>query len=219
MASMARAGRNKRELTDRQKRFVEHYLIHLNGTKAAIEAGFSPRTAGKIAGQLLANPRIQAAIQKAMQARSQRTAITADRVLRELAILAVSDIGDVLDFSGVQPTLRPAHEISREARRAIASIKVRRHVEGKGDDATVVEVTEFKLWDKLSALDKLARHLGMYRDAVDVTTGGQPLEQSRSIADTVERYGVAIASLLAGASAGLPAPDSAGKPVDTGRRP
>lgn len=40
-------------LTARQQRFVDHYLVHLNATKAAIEAGYSKRTAQQLGFQLL----------------------------------------------------------------------------------------------------------------------------------------------------------------------
>lgn len=33
------------KLTNRQKRFVEEYLIDLNARQAAIRAGYSPKTA------------------------------------------------------------------------------------------------------------------------------------------------------------------------------
>jgi hypothetical protein len=67
-----------------------------------------------------------------------------------------------LDFSGEEPKLKPANTIPLHARRAISSIKVRRHAEGRGDEAHEVEVRELKLWNKLAALDKLGEHLGLW---------------------------------------------------------
>lgn len=43
------------KLTNRQKRFVEEYLIDLNARQAAIRAGYSPKTAQEQASRLLAN--------------------------------------------------------------------------------------------------------------------------------------------------------------------
>lgn len=148
-------------LTARQQRFVEEYLVDLNGTQAAIRAGYSHRTANEQSARLLAKASIQEAIQAAKQERAKRTEITADRVLRELALIGFSDIGQILDMEGAEPRLRPASEITRRARRAISSVKVRRYFEGSGDDAREVEVTEFKLWPKDAALTKLAQHLGL----------------------------------------------------------
>ena len=53
-------------MTEKQKRFVEEYLIDLNATQAAIRAGFSVRTANEQGSRMLANVSIQTAISKAM---------------------------------------------------------------------------------------------------------------------------------------------------------
>jgi hypothetical protein len=87
---------------------------------------------------------------------------TGARVLEEIARLAFSDIGQVLDFSGTHPRLRPACDIPEDARRALTSVKVKRYAEGRGEGAGEVEVTEIKLWDKLAALEKAGRHLGLF---------------------------------------------------------
>jgi phage terminase small subunit len=150
-----------KRLTPKQQRFVREYLIDLNATQAAIRAGYSEKTAYSIGNENLRKPEIAAAIQAAQAARSRRTEIDADQVLLGLAQLANSDIGDILDFSADLPRLRPASAIPAAARRAIASVKVKRHGEKTGDDAQVVEVQEFKLWDKLAALRELALHLGL----------------------------------------------------------
>ena len=77
---MSNRSRSK-PLSTKQRRFVEEYLVDLNGTQAAIRAGYSPRTARQIASENLSKPDIADAIAEAQAARSQRTQITADRVL------------------------------------------------------------------------------------------------------------------------------------------
>jgi phage terminase small subunit len=149
-------------LTPRQQRFVDEYLVDLNGTQAAIRAGYAAGSADVTAARQLAKPAVQAAIQTEQAVRAARVGVRADHVIRELALLAYSDIGQILDFSGETPRLRPASEIPESARRTISSVKVRRYLEGRGEEAREVEVTEFKLWDKLSALEKLGKHLGMF---------------------------------------------------------
>jgi hypothetical protein len=72
------------DMTPRQRRFVDEYLLDLNATQAAIRAGYSPRTANEQGARLLANASIAAAIQAAQQARSKRVQITTDDVLRGL---------------------------------------------------------------------------------------------------------------------------------------
>ena len=56
-------------MTQKQKRFVEEYLIDLNATQAAIRAGYSPQTARDIGCENLTKPNIQNAIGKAMAER------------------------------------------------------------------------------------------------------------------------------------------------------
>jgi len=87
-------------LTPKQQRFVEEYLIDLNATQAAIRAGYSKKTAGRIASQNLSKLDIQMAISEAIQKRSERTQITADRVLQEYALIAFSNMGDYIRFEG-----------------------------------------------------------------------------------------------------------------------
>lgn len=157
----------RKPLTPKQERFVAEYLANGRNAAAAYRAAYdaarmSDQSVEKEAKKLLRHPLVAPRIAEVCAKAEAATEVTAARVLQELGLLALSDIGQVLDFSGTEPRLRPAAEIPEAARRAIASLKVKRHTEGSGDNAREVEVTEFKLWDKLSALEKLARHLGMF---------------------------------------------------------
>lgn len=73
------------ELTPKQSRFVDEYLIDLNATQAAIRAGYSKKTARQTAAENLSKPHIEEAIQERMNRRSERTHITADFVLNGIA--------------------------------------------------------------------------------------------------------------------------------------
>jgi phage terminase small subunit len=152
--------------TARQLAFVREYLVDYNATQAAIRAGYAPRSAAVQAFQNLRNHKIQTALRNVQDQRIERLDVDADAVLRELLQVANSDIGDVLDFSGDTLALRKPSEIPPAVRRAISSVKVKKYVEGKGDDAQPVEIVEFKLWDKISALEKLGKYLGLWRDVV-----------------------------------------------------
>ena len=84
-------------MTDKQRRFVEEYLIDLNATQAAIRAGYSPDTAKEIGCENLTKPNISKAIAKAMAERSRRTGISQDRVIEELAKIAFMNAADVIN--------------------------------------------------------------------------------------------------------------------------
>ena len=79
-------------LTVKERLFTEEYPIDLNGTQAAIRAGYSPRTAGQMASRLLTKVNIQEGIQESFRLRSIRTEISQDLVLKELATIAFADM-------------------------------------------------------------------------------------------------------------------------------
>ena len=140
-------------LTPRQQRFVDEYLIDLNATQAAIRAGYSVQTATVIGAENLTKPNIKAVVGKALADRSRRTGVTADRVIAELAKIGFVNIADVADFD--EATVQD--NATRDDTAAIQSIKVK-HIPAVGGD--IVE-RELKLYNKLDALEKLMRHLGL----------------------------------------------------------
>lgn len=80
-----------RPLTQKEALFVEEYLVDLNGSAAAIRAGYSARSSRTIAAQILAKRNVQVALKAAIEARVQRTNLSADRVLRDLWAVATAD--------------------------------------------------------------------------------------------------------------------------------
>lgn len=85
-------------LTDKQRRFVDEYLVDLNATQAAIRAGYSEKTACEQSSRLLANVKVATAIQEAMKFRSERTQITADMVLQKWWDLANVDANELVEY-------------------------------------------------------------------------------------------------------------------------
>ena len=145
-------------MTKKQKRFVEEYLIDLNATQAAIRAGYSPDTAKSIGSENLTKPDIQARIAKAMAERSRRTGVNADRVIMELAKIAFVNASDVIDAD----TATVKADALPEDTAAIQSDKVKTF----GEDGLEREV---KMADKLKALELLGKHLGMFKDKVELS--------------------------------------------------
>lgn len=85
-------------MTDKQKRFCEEYLIDLNATKAAIRAGYAEKAAYSQGQRLLKNVEVAELITKLKAKQSERTGITADRVLAELSKLGFADMAEVESF-------------------------------------------------------------------------------------------------------------------------
>lgn len=165
----------KRQLSEQRQRFVEEYLTDLNGTQAAIRAGYSVKTAQEQSSRLLSNVMVQEAISKAMAVRSKRTGVNQDRVVLELARIAFVNIEDVVDTD----TGKILPNATRDDLACVEGIKYK---ESDNQYGGSVE-REVKVASKLKALELLGKHLGMWNDKLDVNitqpvviTGANDLE-------------------------------------------
>ena len=86
------------KLTPRQSRFVDEYLIDLNGTQAAIRSGYAKGSADVASARLLANDRVMSVIRDRQKARQERTEITADMVLKRWWEIANADPNELIQF-------------------------------------------------------------------------------------------------------------------------
>ena len=148
-------------MTKKQKKFVEEYLIDLNATQAAIRAGYSPDTAGSIGSENLKKHEIRVRIEKAMAERSKRTGINQDRIIEELAKIALLNPKNLINFE--EATVK--EEATEEDLAAISSIRVKCFPTKDGEGIE----REVKMYDKAKALELLGRHLGMFKDKVEVS--------------------------------------------------
>jgi len=155
---------------EKHERFAAEYVIDLNATQAAIRTGYSEKTAGQIGFELLKKPEIQEAISAAMKARSERTEITADRVLKEIARLAFLDIRKAFNADG---SLKPIHELDDDTAAAIAGLEVS---EIRGEDGVSTVLKKIRLSDKRASLELAGRHLQMWNDKLALMNkDGSPL--------------------------------------------
>jgi phage terminase small subunit len=145
-------------LTPKQGRFVEEYLVDLNGKQAAIRAGYSPKTAEVQASRMLRYAQVQLALEAEMQAQSKRTQVTADHVVTELAKLAFANMGNYLPKKGEK--IDPSR-FDQDRAAALEEITIDEVVDSAG---VIRRRTHLKLHDKKRALDSLARHLGLFAD-------------------------------------------------------
>jgi len=150
------------ELTPRQARFVQEYLIDLNGKEAATRAGYVAKSAAIKASKLLARPHVRAAVQAAIEERKRVTSITAERVLDEIAVIAFADIKDYVVIDG-EGNVKPKRfgGMPAGASRAICSV-------GEGSAKGGGVLLSFKMHDKMKALDMLAKHLGICKEQLEL---------------------------------------------------
>ena len=143
-------------LTPKQQRFVEEYLIDLNATQAAIRAGYKN---GEIGRQLITKNNVSEAIQEAQNKRTERTEITQDYVL--------SNIQKVVERCMQQEAVQ-----SRDGSPLLV----------EGPEGNLACLFEFKEAGALKGLELLGKHLGMFKDKVEHTgKDGGPIDLSLKV--------------------------------------
>ena len=150
-------------MTPKQLRFVEEYLIDLNGTQAAIRAGYSAKTANEQASRLLAKANVQKAVAEAQAIRSEKTGIDAAWVLTRLATELTADLADLYDEHGRVKAVKDWPLIWRQG--LVAGVEVETIGEGGG------MVTKIKVSDRVKRLELVGKH-------VDVQAFKDKIEQS-----------------------------------------
>lgn len=139
-------------MTPKQARFVEEYLKDLNGTQAAIRAGYSEKTAGTIAEQNLRKLEIAAAVEAAREKRSQKAGVDAAWLLERLAAEATADAADLYDEAGNLKPVKDWPLIWRQG--LVQGIEV----EQIGD---VGNVRKIKLDSRVKRLELIGKHIGV----------------------------------------------------------
>lgn len=137
---LEKEGEGMAKLTPKQEMFVKEYLVDLNATQAAVRAGYSEKTANAQGSRLLANVNIRAYIEKAQAERAEKLQLDADWVLRRL-----KEISD----------------------KCMTAVPVETFVPGEG----MVESGEYE-FDSTGAnraTELIGKHLGMFKDKLDIT--------------------------------------------------
>lgn len=163
------------QLSPRRQRFVDEYMIDLCQSKAAARAGYSDKTARAQASLIMRDPIVQAAVRKRMQERVLATHINADRVVLELAKLAFANMADFVQKSENGDILFDFSTVTDDHLAAITELTVEEYADPTGKRQ--VTRTRFKLADKRAALVDLGRHIGMFKERVELTgSGGGPIQ-------------------------------------------
>ena len=172
-----------RGLTPKQLRFVDEYLVDLNASGAARRAGYSVKTADKIGYENLRKPEIASAVEAKRKELAGDLGITRERVLREMAKIAFSDLRDLYKEDG---TLKHPHEWPEGAAGAVAGMEFETTRVGLPTEEGVVTrttVAKVKIWDKGKQLENLLKHLGMAEDKPASTQ--TPVEQMAPVFDAL----------------------------------
>lgn len=169
-------------ITEKQKRFVDEYLIDLNATrayKAAYPSVKKDEVAASAAVRLLRNVKVQAYMKERQKKIQERTEVTQDRVILELARIAFSNGSDF------------AKVVTKPRKRMVWNDQIQEYEEKEIEEqfvelvdtdalpvdkrAAIAAIKEGKYGievascDKVKALELIGKHLGMFKDKVEIS--------------------------------------------------
>lgn len=143
----------------RQEEFCQQYVIDYHGTKAAIKAGYSKKTANEQASRLLANVNIKERIAKLQEEKAERNKLKADDIIQELRALGFWSINDFIKKGNL---IKDISRLDRSMAKPVIGIKTKETQITVGDATTKETTTELKMADKINALVNLGRHIGIF---------------------------------------------------------
>lgn len=157
-------------LTPKQAKFVRAYAKCLNGTTAALEAGYASKNraeAAQKAYRVMRHPLVREAIQGMQDRAKLDDSLSAARVLEELRRMAFVDLRSLYDDAG---NLKDIKEWSAEQGSAVQEISL---IQGNADrsDGKRDRVLKIRLWDKTKALEMLAKHYALTVEKTEITGG------------------------------------------------
>ncbi|MCX9003871.1 terminase small subunit [Citrobacter portucalensis] len=143
-------------LTDKQEMFCREYLIDLNATQAAIRAGYSVKTANRIAAQNLSKLDIQNRIAELKKKRNDDVGIDADYVLRRLVEIDQMDVLDILNDDG---SLKPITSWPKAWRISLTGLDISTTVQNFDEETAETILKKVKWPDKVKNLELLGKHV------------------------------------------------------------
>lgn len=151
----------------KQEKFCRFYVKYGEARKAAIEAGYSPKSAHVQASYLINNQKCIKFISKLKAELVESINVSQAELLTELKGLAFSDLGDFIDWDANGITYKSKKDIPNHLRRQIESIEEIRTEKGVGQYKVRETRLKIKLYNKLKALDMIARHIKFYGEDED----------------------------------------------------
>jgi len=146
--------------------YLNNLLKGMGQTDAYVKAGYSnnPRTVKTNASRLLANANFAKYYNKAKQRAANKAEATQARILREECRLAYSDLRQIFDGD----TTIPPDKLPEDVARAIGGVEItERVIMGNDGEELMERKYKYKFWDKGRALERISKHLGMYKEHND----------------------------------------------------
>ncbi|MCJ2084617.1 terminase small subunit [Methylobacterium sp. E-005] len=146
----------------KHERFAQAVAEGQSASQAYVTAGYAANEGN--AGRLNRNERVRARIEEILQAGAEKAGVTVARIVEELAKVGFANMQDYMRASPAGDPYLDFSGLTRDQAAALGEVTVEDFKDGRGEDARDVRRVKFKLHDKLSALEKLGKHLGMFKD-------------------------------------------------------
>ena len=164
------------KLTPRQRIFVESYVLHFNGARAARDAGYAD--ARRRAYDLLQKDYIKEEIKKHTSVYTEQRATMRERIIEELTAIAFSNISDVGRIGPSGLDIKEDEDMAKPVKASIADYSV-------SQNATSMN-QRVKFHNKTQALELLGKHFGLFEKEEKHTIQIQPFVIERQNGDKVE---------------------------------
>jgi phage terminase small subunit len=161
-------------LTPKEALFVKYYLINFNATKAAINSGYSVKSARYIGYEMLTKPHIKIAVKKYTEEIYAEIGINIQRILIEHLKIAFADITDFVDFGREELEIVnkkgnvQTDEFGTPLTYKVNQISFKESIEVDGTIISEVKQGKdgisVKLHDKMKSLDVLAKYTDLLPD-------------------------------------------------------
>ncbi|MFB4458515.1 terminase small subunit [Enterobacter hormaechei subsp. steigerwaltii] len=159
-------------LTAMQEAYCQSYIkTPENQSQAAIDAGFSPKTAAVKASNMMRDERIQKRIAELMEERNKRNRVSADYVLMRLVEIDQMDVLDILNDDG---SLKPIREWPKIWRTTLSGFDLSSTIMNMNEDSIETILKKIKWPDKVKNLELIGKH-------VDVNAFKERLEVSGTV--------------------------------------
>jgi phage terminase small subunit len=160
----------KDKLTVKQEKYVQGLFLGLTQREAYKQAydcqNMTDKSIDENACKLAADTKVVSRLQELENEFKLRNMVTVERVIAEYAKLGFFDPRNLFNDDN---SPRPITDLDDDTAAALAGMDIQEVYEGSGEDKRFVGyVKKYKLTDKKTALDSIARYLGMFADSIKV---------------------------------------------------
>lgn len=150
------------DLTPKQQVFCLEYLKDFNATRAALEAGYSKKTAYRTGAENLRKPQVQRFLAEQAKARMEKAGIEVDAILGGWKDIAFADVRRYLKKNDLGYL-----EINIDAALADKDNiihKIKQRDLGQTPEGKRITETQLEMYDRRSGLEALSKYLKLYQE-------------------------------------------------------